>query len=58
MENQDKSAVEFEPEIYCLVCRMMEWDEEKKICLNYDAPECPLSIRSVLGKLNVSCLVV
>ena len=58
MEKQDKSTAEFEPEIYCLVCRLMDWDEEKKCCLNYGAPDCPLNIRRVLGKLNVSCLVV
>ncbi len=58
MENEEKEIMGFEPEIYCLTCRLMDWDQEKKTCANFDTQDCPLVIRRVLQKLNVSCLVV
>lgn len=48
----------FEPELYCLRCQRMEWDEEARRCANFDSPRCPLSIRRLLAGLQVTCMVV
>jgi hypothetical protein len=48
----------FEPELYCLRCRLLEWDEEERACLNFESPACPLSFRKVLDGLSLSFLVV
>ena len=58
MEKVPTSAEKFEPELYCLRCQKMEWDEESRCCANFQGPRCPLSIRSLLAGLQLNCLVV
>jgi hypothetical protein len=59
MEDMESAANQkFEPEIYCLRCQHMEWDEEAKRCANFDLELCPLAIRRVLAGLEMNCLVV
>ncbi len=48
----------FVPELYCLRCQLMEWDEEERACTNFETGVCPLVIRKVLAKLSYNCLVV
>jgi hypothetical protein len=48
----------FEPELYCLRCQYMEWDEGRRCCANFDKTPCPLSIKELLADLQVKCLVV
>lgn len=48
----------FEPELFCLRCQCMEWDERTRRCANFDGPSCPLGIKSLLEDLKVQCLVV
>lgn len=48
----------FEPEVYCLRCQHMEWNDQKRKCSNYEQPICPLLIKSILADFEVSCLVV
>ncbi|KMY68184.1 hypothetical protein AAU61_00130 [Desulfocarbo indianensis] len=48
----------FEPELYCLRCQLMEWDEDKRACANFEIGGCPLAIRKVLADLSYNCLVV
>ncbi len=48
----------FQPEIYCLVCQKMEWDEEARRCVNFDTPGCPLTIRRLLADCEMNCLVI
>ncbi len=58
MEAKDQARTQFEPEIYCLRCQMLEWDEEARRCANFDSEICPLDIRRVLAGLQVECLVI
>lgn len=58
MKDEQPSAEGFEPEIYCLVCQHMEWDDEARRCVNFDGEQCPLTIRRVLEGCEISCLVV
>ena len=58
MEQTTLEFKPFEPEMYCLRCQNMEWDEQKRCCANFDKSACPLSIRDLLADLKVSCLVV
>ncbi|MFH1058257.1 MAG: hypothetical protein V1797_06185 [Pseudomonadota bacterium] len=58
MEKTAVTREKFEPELYCLRCQGMEWDDETRRCANFNGPRCPLTIRSVLADLKVSCLVV
>jgi len=51
-------AVNFEPELFCLRCDQMEWDEETRRCENFDGPRCPLFIRGLLAGIEVRCVVV
>lgn len=51
-------AANFEPELYCLRCDQMEWDEDTRRCENFDGPRCPLFIRALLADMKVSCVVV
>ena len=48
---------EFQPEVYCLRCQFMEWDDEARRCGNFETSACPLVIRRVLAGMEVSCLV-
>ena len=48
----------YEPELYCLRCQYMEWNEQKRVCANFEQEACPLLIRDVLAKFEVTCLVV
>jgi hypothetical protein len=48
----------FEPEMFCLRCQRMEWDEDARACANFQGPSCPLAIRSLLQGLELSCMVV
>lgn len=58
MEKSPRPAERFEPEVYCLRCLSMEWDEETRSCANFNGPRCPLSIRQVLAGLQFTCVVV
>ncbi len=58
MEQTAVPKERFEPELYCLRCQGMEWDDEARRCVNFDGPNCPLGIRRLLAGLKVSCLVV
>jgi hypothetical protein len=58
MEDNAEQKVEFQPEVYCLRCHLMEWDENRRCCANFEESRCPLSIRRILKGLDVSCLVV
>lgn len=58
MKEEIQATSNFEPEIYCLVCQHMEWDDEERRCANFDGANCPLTIRRVLAGLDMSCLVV
>jgi hypothetical protein len=58
MEQNALNFKMFEPEMYCLRCRHMEWDEIRRCCANFDRPLCPLSIKEVLSDLQVKCLVI
>lgn len=59
MEYKTPSHIKkFEPELYCLRCQLMEWDEEQRACTNFDTGICPLAIRKVLADLPYNCLVV
>jgi hypothetical protein len=58
MESKTQPAETFEPEIYCLVCQRMEWDDESKRCVNFDGAECPLTIRRVLAGFDMNCMVI
>lgn len=58
---EDKTKIDlkkFEPELYCLRCQLMEWDEEQRACANFDTGMCPLVIRKVLADFSYNCLVV
>jgi hypothetical protein len=59
MEDKTLSkAKKFEPELYCLRCQLMEWDEDQRSCTNFETGVCPLAIRKVLADLSYNCLVV
>ena len=58
MESQALETETYQPEIYCLVCQHMEWDDEARRCANFDGPDCPLTIRRVLAGFDCGCLVV
>jgi hypothetical protein len=59
MEDKTQTEIKrFEPELYCLRCQLMEWDEEQRTCTNFDSGICPLAIRKVLADLSYNCLVV
>jgi len=58
MEERLHTASEFQPELFCLRCQSIEWDETEHRCANFEGPNCPLSIKSLLAGLEMSCLVV
>ena len=58
MAKEVRSGEEFQPEVYCLVCNKMEWDDETRRCANFDEPGCPLTIRRVLADHEMKCLVI
>ncbi len=58
MEKMVISREKFEPELYCLRCQRMEWDDDAHRCANFQAPCCPLGIRLLLKGMEVSCVVV
>lgn len=58
MEKTARPAEKFEPEVYCLRCLSMEWDDEARACVNFNGPRCPLDIRQILASLQVTCVVV
>ncbi len=58
METKDTAREAFQPEMYCLICQNMEWDENRRRCVNFDSEKCPLTIRKVLAGCELSCLVV
>lgn len=58
MEQKKLDLKIFEPEVYCLRCQYMQWNEEQRVCDNFEAAQCPLLIRSLLADFEVSCLVV
>jgi hypothetical protein len=58
MENKALRQESYEPEIYCLVCQKMEWDEENRRCANFNGPDCPLAIRQVLADFEQNCVVL
>ncbi|MCB2189255.1 MAG: hypothetical protein KQJ78_22790 [Deltaproteobacteria bacterium] len=59
MEKIEKpSAEKFEPELYCLRCEELTWDEESRRCANFDGPLCPITLRHLLAGLEITYLVV
>lgn len=58
MKPKTTAAENFQPEMYCLVCQHMEWDEEARRCANFDGEKCPLAIRKILESCELTCLVV
>lgn len=58
MEKTSRAAENFEPELYCLRCQRMDWDEDARRCINFDTPRCPLDIRNLLAGIEVTCLVI
>lgn len=58
MERAKTHSEKFEPELYCLRCQGMEWDEEARRCANFLGARCPLSIRGLLAGLEMNCLVL
>lgn len=58
MKEQAETSPAFEPELYCLRCDEMEWDEEARRCVNFDGERCPLSIRRLLSGLEMRCMVL
>lgn len=58
MKDQNVQVQNFEPELYCLRCEQMEWDDQARRCQNFDGPRCPLFIRSLLADIEVRCVVV
>lgn len=58
MDQPTRHEEEFQPELYCLSCQRMEWDERERRCANFDGPRCPLSIRRLLAGIEMRCLVV
>ncbi|MBU0514665.1 MAG: hypothetical protein KJ621_07825 [Proteobacteria bacterium] len=44
-------------EIYCLRCKLFEWDERTGTCAKQDGPGCPLEIKSILKKHKINCLI-
>jgi hypothetical protein len=57
-DSRPQDEKRFEPELYCLRCRLMAWDEEERTCLNFETRACPLGFRKVLDGLSLSFLVV
>lgn len=58
MQESIQPEEKFEPELFCLRCPAMEWDEQARQCANFGDQACPLFIRQVLAGLQISCLVV
>ena len=58
MKEMPQPPVKFEPELYCLRCQCMEWDEQTRRCTNFEDSACPLFIRQVLAGVELTCLVV
>jgi hypothetical protein len=58
MEQNALDCKPFEPEMYCLRCQRMEWDEHKRRCANFNKAFCPLSIKDILAGFSLKCLVV
>jgi hypothetical protein len=58
MEQNALDYKPFEPEIYCLRCQRMEWDENKRRCANFNQARCPLRIKDILAGFPLQCLVV
>ncbi len=58
MDSQIEGTEKFEPELFCLRCRFLEWDEEARRCANFDHEPCPLFIRQVLAGMEMNCWVV
>ncbi len=58
MEQNSLNFKAFEPEVYCLRCQYMEWNDMKRKCSNFEQPQCPLLIKNILADFEVSCLVV
>lgn len=58
MEAKPTASEIFQPEIYCLVCQNMLWDDTTRRCSNFDGPDCPLTIRRVLAGMDCGCVVV
>lgn len=58
IETTNVSPRPYEPEVYCLRCHMLEWDDEQRCCANFHDENCPLGIRQVLAELEVDCLVI
>lgn len=52
------AETKFEPELYCLRCQHMDWDDDNRRCANFQQPSCPLDIRALLASLHMHCLVV
>lgn len=58
MEQHTLELKVFEPEVYCLRCQHMEWNEYKRKCINFEQPQCPLLIKNILADFKLSCLVI
>ena len=58
MEKASTLPQKFQPELYCLRCQRMEWDDEARCCANFQGPRCPLTICTLLAGLQLQCLVV
>ncbi len=57
-EHSAPPSAKFEPEFYCLSCRLLEWDDQERCCRNFESNVCPLTIRRVLAGMHYRCLVV
>lgn len=44
-------------EIYCLRCKLFEWDDQTEACARQDSPGCPLLIKSILKRHRINCLI-
>ena len=58
MPEPAQTEEKFEPELYCLRCQSMEWDEQARQCANFGDAVCPLFIRRILAGFELTCLVV
>jgi hypothetical protein len=58
MERNNLELDKFQPETYCLRCRHMQWDEQRRCCANFWRRACPLPIKGLLAGLEVTCMVI